>query len=190
MITVTIVDDNEDIRFGLQTLINSNENFNCEFSYGNGRDALDGLISNPTDVVLMDINMPLMNGIEAVKKLKELGSKSLFIMSTIYEDDENIFLSLKAGASGYILKKTPPAKLLEAIKGSSSKWVKTNYPDLSHFYWQDGYAAFSVSPQEIDKVESYIQNQHFHHLSKTFKEEYLEFLELFHIKYDPKYLWD
>ena len=115
MITVTIVDDNEDIRFGLQTLINSNENFNCEFSYGNGRDALDGLISNPTDVVLMDINMPLMNGIEAVKKLKELGSKSLFIMSTIYEDDENIFLSLKAGASGYILKNDPPQKYLEAV---------------------------------------------------------------------------
>lgn len=115
MITVTIVDDNEDIRDGLQTLINSNDNFNCEFSYGNGRDAVDGLITNPTDVVLMDINMPVMNGIEAVKKLKELGSKSLFIMSTIYEDDENIFLSLKAGASGYILKKTEPVKILEAI---------------------------------------------------------------------------
>lgn len=115
MITVTIVDDNEDIRDGLQTLINSNDNFNCEFSYGNGRDAVDGLITNPTDVVLMDINMPVMNGIEAVKKLKELGSKSLFIMSTIYEDDENIFLSLKAGASGYILKKTEPEKILEAI---------------------------------------------------------------------------
>ncbi len=81
-------------------------------------------------------------------------------------------------------------KLLEAIKGSSSKWVKANYPELHHFYWQDGYAAFSVSPREIDKVEAYIHNQHIHHQSKTFKEEYLEFLEHFQIKYDPNYLWD
>lgn len=115
MITVTIVDDNEDIRDGLRTLINSNENFNCEFAYSNGLDAVNGLISNPTDVVLMDINMPITNGIEAVKKLKDLGCKSLIIMSTIYEDDDNIFLSLKAGASGYILKKTEPTKILEAI---------------------------------------------------------------------------
>ncbi len=114
MITVTIVDDNEDIRDGLRTLINSNENFNCEFAYSNGLDAVNGLISNPTDVVLMDINMPITNGIEAVKKMKDLGCKSLIIMSTISEDDDNIFLSLKAGASGYILKKTEPTKILEA----------------------------------------------------------------------------
>jgi DNA-binding NarL/FixJ family response regulator len=115
MITVTIVEDNEDIRDGLQMLINTNNNFECKYTYNNGQEAVEGLLLNPTEVVLMDINMPIMNGIDAIKKLKEIGNKSLFIMSTIYEDDENIFLSLKAGASGYILKKTEPNKILEAI---------------------------------------------------------------------------
>lgn len=115
MITVTIVEDNEDIRDGLQILINTNNNFECKYTYNNGQEAVEGLLLNPTEVVLMDINMPIMNGIDAIKKLKEIGNKSLFIMSTIYEDDENIFLSLKAGASGYILKKTEPNKILEAI---------------------------------------------------------------------------
>lgn len=115
MISVTIVEDNEDIREGLQMLINTNKNFECKYTYINGQDAVEGLLLNPTDVVLMDINMPLMNGIDAIKLLKEAGNKSLFIMSTIYEDDNNIFLSLKAGASGYILKKTEPCKILDAI---------------------------------------------------------------------------
>ena len=115
MITVTIVEDNEDIRDGLQILINTNNNFECKYTYNNGQEAVEGLLLNPTEVVLMDINMPIMNGIDAIKKLKEIGNKSLFIMSTIYEDDENIFLSLKAGASGYILKKTEPNKILDAI---------------------------------------------------------------------------
>jgi len=115
MISVAIVEDNEDIREGLQMLINTNKKFECQFTYTNGKEAVDGLVMNPTDVVLMDINMPIMNGIDAIKKLKEIGNTSLFIMSTIYEDDDNIFLSLKAGASGYILKKTEPNKILEAI---------------------------------------------------------------------------
>lgn len=80
-------------------------------------------------------------------------------------------------------------KLLELVKGSSSKWVKTNYPEFNQFYWQDGYAAFSVSPHEIDKIDAYIQNQHIHHASKTFQEEYVDLLDRHRVKYDPKYLW-
>lgn len=81
-------------------------------------------------------------------------------------------------------------KLLELVKGSSSKWVKTHYPEFNQFYWQDGYAAFSVSPQDVDKIVAYIQNQHIHHASKTFQEEFHEILDRFQIKYDTKLLWD
>ena len=81
-------------------------------------------------------------------------------------------------------------KLLEKVKGSSSKWMKTKHPLLSEFYWQDGYGAFSVSPNEIDKVISYIKHQHEHHVDKTFKTEYLEFLKRFDVDYDERFLWD
>jgi DNA-binding NarL/FixJ family response regulator len=66
-------------------------------------------------VVLMDIHLPGMNGIEAVRQLKAMCPSTQFIMSTVYEDDENIFESLKAGASGYLLKKTAPSRILDAI---------------------------------------------------------------------------
>lgn len=81
-------------------------------------------------------------------------------------------------------------KLLERVKGTSSKWMKTNHPLLSDFYWQDGYGAFSVSPNEIDKVISYIKHQREHHKDKTFKAEFLEFLKRFEVEYDERFLWD
>jgi DNA-binding NarL/FixJ family response regulator len=116
MIKVAIVEDIRDIREGLQLLIDSDESFSCTNAFAVGEDAVKGLPSSLPDVVLMDIHLPGMNGIEAVKILKSSHPALQFIMSTIYEDDENIFESLKAGASGYLLKKTPPEKILEAIK--------------------------------------------------------------------------
>ncbi len=80
--------------------------------------------------------------------------------------------------------------LLQKIKGSSSKWIKTKYSILNDFYWQDGYGAFSVSPIDVDSVCEYIRNQHLHHLSQSYKEEYLGFLDLFEVEYDDQYLWD
>jgi REP element-mobilizing transposase RayT len=81
-------------------------------------------------------------------------------------------------------------KLLEKIKGTSSKWIKTKFPELKDFYWQDGYGAFSVSANEVANVITYIQNQTIHHQSKSFQEEYLELLNMHKVIYDPKYLWD
>ena len=74
-----------------------------------------GLPHSMPDVVLMDINLPGISGIEAVRQLKDKCPATQFIMSTVYEDDENIFESLKAGASGYLLKKTAPSRILDAI---------------------------------------------------------------------------
>ncbi|HVT86242.1 MAG TPA: response regulator transcription factor [Chitinophagaceae bacterium] len=115
MIRVVIIEDIKEIREGLQILIDGSEGFSCQKTFANGERAIEELPSLAPDVALMDINLPGINGIEAVKKLKVLCPQTQFIMSTVYEDDENIFESLKAGASGYLLKKTAPSKILDAI---------------------------------------------------------------------------
>jgi len=115
MIHVVIIEDMKDIREGLQMLIDTSDGFACSRTFANAEQAIDELPSVCPDVALMDIHLPGINGIEAVRKLKNLCPGTQFIMSTIYEDDENIFESLKAGASGYLLKKTAPSKILDAI---------------------------------------------------------------------------
>jgi len=115
MIAVAIVEDIKEIREGLRILINLSDGFNCEHVYSTAEEALDLLPQSKPDVVLMDINLPGISGIECVKQLKPLCPDTQFIMSTVYEDDENIYESLKAGATGYLLKKTVPARILEAI---------------------------------------------------------------------------
>ena len=115
IITVAIVEDVKDIREGLKLLIDSSDGFTCAEVYVNAEDAVKELPNSRPDVVLMDINLPGISGIEAIRQIKDKCPDTLFIMSTIYEDDENIFESLKAGASGYLLKKTAPSKILDAI---------------------------------------------------------------------------
>ncbi len=115
MVKVAIVEDDNEIREGLSVLINGSEGFQCVAAYLSAEDALSDLLKKEPDVVLMDINLPHMSGIECTRKLKELRPDLSIMVLTVYDDDESIFESLKAGARGYILKKTPPAKLLESI---------------------------------------------------------------------------
>lgn len=115
-ITVAIVEDNEKIREGLAMLINGSPAFSCVATYGNAEDALRSLPRMKPDVVLMDIGLPGMSGIECVEELKKGSSEIPVMMLTVYEDDDRIFKSLVAGASGYILKNTMPAELFEAIR--------------------------------------------------------------------------
>ena len=82
------------------------------------------------------------------------------------------------------------SKLLEKIKSHSSKWIKTAFPDLPHFYWQDGYGAFSVNAAEVDTVIQYISNQRVHHQTKPFQDEYRAFLKKYKVEYDERYVWD
>jgi len=81
-------------------------------------------------------------------------------------------------------------KLLENIKSSSSRWVKTKGADYSGFYWQDGYAAFSVSPSHLDAVYKYIANQHEHHRHQSFQDECRTFFKKYKVDYDERYVWD
>jgi putative transposase len=82
-----------------------------------------------------------------------------------------------------------PSQIAQYLKGDSSKWIHEEFPMLRNFWWQDGYAAFTVSKSNIPKVIKYIQNQREHHRKKTFQEEYLEFLRENGIEYDERYLW-
>lgn len=116
MIAVAIVEDMREIREGLRLLIDNSNDFLCREVYASAEDALKGLPGSQPDVVLMDIHLPGMNGIDCIRRLKCDCPSTQFIMSTIYEDDDTIFESLKAGATGYLLKKTEPVKILEAIR--------------------------------------------------------------------------
>lgn len=114
--SVAIVEDNNDIRFALEQIIESSDECTLAGSCISGEEAIVKLpILNPK-VVLMDISLGGMSGIEVVRELKATHPEILFMMCTIYDEDEKIFEALSAGANGYILKKTSPAKLLEGIK--------------------------------------------------------------------------
>ncbi|MFY9154124.1 MAG: response regulator transcription factor [Prolixibacteraceae bacterium] len=115
MIRVVIIEDIKEIRDGLQMLIDGSEGFICAQTFASAEEALETLPDICPDVALMDINLPGINGIEAVRILKSKCTQTQFIMSTVYEDDESIFESLKAGATGYLLKKTAPIKILDSI---------------------------------------------------------------------------
>jgi DNA-binding NarL/FixJ family response regulator len=114
-ITVSIVEDNEQLRGTLCRLIDRADGFSCLSQHGTAEAALESLPKEKPDVVLMDINLPKMNGVECVRKLKQVAPEILIVMLTAYEDTENIFAALSAGASGYLLKRAPRAELLEAI---------------------------------------------------------------------------
>lgn len=115
-ITVAVVEDLDEIRNALKVLIGGSEGFRCEHAFANGEDALRELPSIKPDVVLMDINMPGKNGIECVTELKVKMPLTQFMMCTVYDDDDNIFNALQAGATGYLLKRTSPAQILEAVR--------------------------------------------------------------------------
>lgn len=114
-ISVSIIEDNEKLRGTLARVINRADGFRCVSDYGNAEDALKALPQVRPDVVLMDINLPGMNGVECVRQLKQLLPQTQVMMLTVYEDTENIFNALTAGANGYMLKRTSSKELLEAI---------------------------------------------------------------------------
>jgi DNA-binding NarL/FixJ family response regulator len=115
-VRVAIIEDDRTVREGLQMLLSGSPGFTCIAAYSNGEDAVVKLPEVKPDVVLMDINLPGINGIECILALKEQNFPGQFIMLTVFEDPDAIFRSLSAGAMGYLVKQTPPVKLLEAIQ--------------------------------------------------------------------------
>ena len=116
-IAVCIVDDNRDLRNALEEIIDMSDGFTCVATIGTAQEAISQIPLLKPDVVLMDINLGTEEtGIDCVKVLKQKVPVTNFMMCTVYEEDEKIFQALTAGASGYILKKTAPTRMLEAIR--------------------------------------------------------------------------
>ena len=116
IITVSIVEDSDAIREALHVVINGSTGFECIHVYADAESALEDMPSREIDVVLMDINLPVMNGIECMTLLKNKMPDTQFMMCTVYENDDAIFSALESGATGYLLKRTSPAQILEAIR--------------------------------------------------------------------------
>jgi DNA-binding NarL/FixJ family response regulator len=114
-IKVAIIEDDAWIRENLAARITQTQGFVSAGTYRTGEEAIERLPAQAPDVVLMDINLPKMNGIECVRQLKGLIPSAQILMLTVYEDSDKIFNSLLAGASGYLLKRTPQAEILDAI---------------------------------------------------------------------------
>jgi DNA-binding NarL/FixJ family response regulator len=116
MITVSIVDDEKELCQSMATFINGSTGFRCVSVYHSGESALKHLPQDRPDVVLMDIHLTGMSGIECVGRLKTMVPELQIMMLTVYEDTDQIFKALSAGANGYMLKRLTPGKLLEAIR--------------------------------------------------------------------------
>lgn len=116
MIGVGITEDLPEIRQGIERLIRQQPDMLLLFAVGDAVSAMDAIVQTKPDVVIMDINMPGMSGIECIQRIGDQSPDTQFMIFTIYENDEKIFEALAAGASGYLLKKTPPEKIIEAIQ--------------------------------------------------------------------------
>ncbi|MEW6366397.1 MAG: response regulator transcription factor [Acidobacteriota bacterium] len=113
---IVIIEDRREIREGLRILLDGTPGYRCVAAFRSMEDAIPAIDGLRPDVALVDIGLPGMSGIEGIRHLKESYAALLLIMLTVYEDDDRIFDAICAGAHGYLLKKTPPARLLESIQ--------------------------------------------------------------------------
>ncbi len=156
MTTIGIVDDNDVLRNSMQLLLENSGRFRVVFSLHDVRTLLEQTETFMPRLLLMDIDMPGINGIEAVKLVKKDYPSVDVVMFTVFEDDEKIFRSVMAGASGYLLKKTPPDKLMEAlddfVQGGAPMTGSIATRVLQMFRKQTNQTAesFNLSPREQD----------------------------------------
>ena len=146
MISVAIVDDETGLRQSIATFINGSPGFSCVSAYASAEAALRGLPAERPDVVLMDIHMAGMDGIACVQRLKAMLPDIQIVMLTVYEDTDQIFKALAAGASGYLLKRLTPTKLLEAIRE-----VQAGGSPMSSSIARKVVASFQKTAPEADK---------------------------------------
>jgi DNA-binding NarL/FixJ family response regulator len=114
--SVVVVEDDKGLREQIVSILSSAPDIKCVGAYATGEEAMAKIPAQNPDVILMDIGLPGMSGIECVAQLKRLNSEPQIIMVTVYEDSDRIFRALKAGANGYLLKSSPPEELLHAVR--------------------------------------------------------------------------
>ena len=163
---VVVIEDLREIREGLVVLINGTPGFECVASYGMMETALALIESNAPDVILTDLGLPKMSGIEGIKQLREIFPETPIIALTIYDNDNNIFNALCNGANGYLLKNTPPARLLEALKeaveGGSpmSPAIASRVVKLFRQFRPPEHTDYRLTSQEITLLKLLIEAHH------------------------------
>jgi DNA-binding NarL/FixJ family response regulator len=159
MIKITIFDDHQHRREALKLMISLNNELQCIGDYENCSNLVENLSVNPPDVVLMDIHMPGIDGIEGVKLLRKHFPQTFIIMQTVFEDDDNLFNSIMAGAHGYLLKNTTGDKIVEAIMevmdGGAPMTPSIARRVLNYFSKKPatGKEEFNLSAREVEILE-------------------------------------
>jgi DNA-binding NarL/FixJ family response regulator len=167
IIKVAIVEDEREVREGLALLINGTHGFRCVHCFASMEEALENTEPELQNVTLVDIGLPGMSGIEGVRALKQRSPQSLLIMLTVYKDNERIFQALCAGACGYLLKNTPPAKLLESLREAvgggapMSPEVARRVIDLFHRFQPTPQADCHLSRQEMRLLKLLAEGHHY-----------------------------
>lgn len=159
MIKVAIIEDNNTIREGLSALINGTAGYSCVGSYADCESFLSKLSTMDVNVALMDIGLPGMSGIDGIERAKKIKPELNILMLTVYEDSASVFKALCAGACGYLVKKTPPTRLLEAIKDAFeggapmssliARQVITVFQQNQSVYSKDDEAKLSQREKEV-----------------------------------------
>jgi DNA-binding NarL/FixJ family response regulator len=130
-LTVTIIEDQREIREGLRLLIDGTSGYRCTGTFGTMEAALQSVITPSPRIALVDIGLPRMSGIEGIPLLRAKHPTTTVLVLTVYNDDDRIFGALCAGASGYLLKKTPPGKLLDALREAAEGGAPMS-PEVAH----------------------------------------------------------
>ncbi len=163
---VILIEDLREIREGLTALINGTPGFECVASYGMMETALSRIENEKPDAILTDLGLPGMSGIEGIARLREIFPDVPIVALTIYDNDTQIFNALCNGANGYLLKNTPPARLLEALKeavdGGSpmSPAIASRVVNLFRTFRPPEQADYRLTPQEISLLKLLIEGHH------------------------------
>ena len=166
-IRVVIIEDLKEVREGLAALINGTSGFDCAGTFRTMEDALASLPGSLPDVILTDIGLPGMSGIEGTRLLHERMPDVPILALTVYDDDENVFDAICAGASGYLLKNTAPARLLESLSevaaggAPMSPEVARRVITLFREFRPPPRATYSLTPQETDLLKLMVEGHHY-----------------------------
>lgn len=166
-IQVTIIEDQREVREGLMTLIDGTPGFRCVSSFRTMEDALERIDANLPDVILTDIGLPGMSGVEGIRILRERHNAIPIVALTVYDDDDDVFNGLCAGASGYLLKNTPPARLLESLQevvaggGPMSPEVARRVIRLFRDFRPPERASYHLSQQETEILKLLVEGHHY-----------------------------
>lgn len=166
-IRVVIIEDLREVREGLKVLINGSSGFVCADSYRTMEDALAGMSGSRPDVILTDIGLPGMGGVEGTRILRDRFPGLPILALTVYDDDENVFDAICAGASGYLLKNTPPARLLESLQevaaggAPMSPEVASRVLNLFRQFRPPERAPSHLTPQELTLLRLMVEGHHY-----------------------------